>query len=551
MKTILIAKDTDSGILEATRQLAGSSEVTDLSWADVKADRTLRQLAGSFRSLRCDLLVMGVSDLALLRKPLFHKMLMLLSRSKTRCLVDANGTTEQVSWASLVLRDVPTLAIACLSALPLVVLTYAAVWVLKRAPRRCRPGRGVREPKTVAYLRIHFFNTCFGGTLAHTHGVLRGFKDNGCEVVLVSSDRMLARERYPNRYRLTPPSLYRDLPEIQELAYNLKLILAGWRILRRHGPDLVYQRHHGRTFAGLALARLLGVPLILEFNSSDYQRALLWSERTYRFTHLLGTIEKLSVSRADLVVVVSEPLKRLALSLDGTEASRVLIQPNGVNTSEFTPDVPGGEIRDRLGIPDDSVVVGFVGSIMPYMGIDVLIDAALEAAKRRTVGGDNSPRLHLLIVGDGGLRADLEKRATRGNHNACPVHFTGAVPFTEVTRYMAACDVLASPHNTELGEQDFYWSPIKVFEYMGMGKAIVASRIGQIAEVLTQDVDALLVPPGDAGALAEAIVQLADDPERRRRLGTNARKKAVGNHTWQRNVMNVLEAQEELVQEGA
>jgi glycosyltransferase involved in cell wall biosynthesis len=540
MKTILISKDNDGRILETARRQVGSSEITRVAWADIKAGRSLKQLAGYFRNIKCDGLVMGVSDLTLLRKPLFHKVLLMLSRSKGRCLVDADGKAERVSWISLVFKDVPVFAFACLSAVPLVALTYAAVWALGMLPRKCRRDNDTCRGKSVAYLRIHFFNTVFGGTLAHTHGVIQGFEENGYDVVLLCSDKMLARERYPKRYRLTPPSLYRDLPEIQELAYNFKLILAGRRILKRHRPGLIYQRHHGRTFAGLALARLLGVPLVLEFNSSDYQRARLWNERSYRLIHLLKAIETLAVSGADLVVVVSEPLKRLALSLDGTEPARVLVQPNGVNTSEFTPDVSGREIRARLGIPEGRVVVGFMGSIMPYMGIDVLIDAAIEIGRRRSSGGERQPGLHLLIVGDGGLRADLEDRAESKVPPACPVHFTGAVPFTEVKQYMAACDVLVSPHNSQLGDEDFYWSPIKLFEYMAMGKAIVASRVGQIAEVLTEHKDARLVPPGDVEALADALIELADDPQERQRLGANARLNAVNNHTWQRNVRNIL-----------
>ncbi|MFH1314603.1 MAG: glycosyltransferase family 4 protein [Candidatus Eisenbacteria bacterium] len=550
MKTILIMKDDDSRILGATRRRFAGSEVSRIAWKDIKADRSLKQLAAYFRTIGCEHLVMGVSDLAMLRKPLFHKVLLLLTRSKDRCIVDASGRTEQVSWISLFTRDLPVFAFALLSALPLVVSTYVAVWALRMLPRRKRWAHEIRESKTVAYLRIHFFNTIFGGTLAHTHGVIQGFEENGYEVVLLCSDELLAAERYPTRYRLAPPYLYRDLPEIQELAYNFKLVLSGWRILRRHRPGVLYQRHHGRTFAGLALARLLGVPLVLEFNSSDYQRARLWNERTYRFTHLLGTIENLSVSKAELVVVVSEPLKRLALSLDGTEPERVLVQPNGVNTSEFTPGMSGEPVRARLGIPGESVVVGFIGSIMPYMGIDVLIDAALEIGKRRRPAGKERPDLHILIVGDGGLRADLEHRAQSQGSPECRVHFTGAVPFTEVGHYMAACDVLASPHNTQLRDEDFYWSPIKLFEYMAMGKAIIASRIGQIAEVLADNEDALLVRPGDVKALADAITELANDPEKRRRLGANARQSAVSNHTWQKNVANVLKTQEAMVHAG-
>ena len=130
------------------------------------------------------------------------------------------------------------------------------------------------------------------------------------------------------------------------------------------------------------------------------------------------------------------------------------------------------------------------------------------------------------------------KRKDCGGHAL----FVGAVPFEKVETYLACCDILVSPHNPPPADLEFFGSPIKIFEYMAMGKAIVASRIGQIAEVLEDGVDALLVPPGDAEALAEAILRLAEDPDLRAELGRAARRKVVERYTWQKNVERVLKA---------
>jgi glycosyltransferase involved in cell wall biosynthesis len=105
-----------------------------------------------------------------------------------------------------------------------------------------------------------------------------------------------------------------------------------------------------------------------------------------------------------------------------------------------------------------------------------------------------------------------------------------------------ACDILVSPHVPLADGSDFFGSPTKLFEYMAMGKGIVASRLGQIGDVLVDNETALLVEPGDAADLSKAIIRLSADVELRARLGSAAREAAVGLHTWQRNAANIIDA---------
>jgi glycosyltransferase involved in cell wall biosynthesis len=124
------------------------------------------------------------------------------------------------------------------------------------------------------------------------------------------------------------------------------------------------------------------------------------------------------------------------------------------------------------------------------------------------------------------------------------VIFTGAVAHERVPSLLDACDILVAPHVPLVDGSDFFGSPTKIFEYMAMGKAIVASRLGQIGEVLSDGETALLVAPGNTDEIVDAIARLVDSSELRARIGSRAREVAVKNHTWAQNAQRVLDAYE-------
>jgi len=123
------------------------------------------------------------------------------------------------------------------------------------------------------------------------------------------------------------------------------------------------------------------------------------------------------------------------------------------------------------------------------------------------------------------------------------------VPHDRVPLLLDACDILVSPHVPLADGSDFFGSPTKIFEYMAVGKGIIASRLGQIGEVLADDETALLVEPGNVEQLATAIVKMVQSPELRTRLGVTAREVAMQKHTWTRNAERVLKAYDELKDE--
>jgi glycosyltransferase involved in cell wall biosynthesis len=152
--------------------------------------------------------------------------------------------------------------------------------------------------------------------------------------------------------------------------------------------------------------------------------------------------------------------------------------------------------------------------------------------------------LKFLLVGAGKLKGEMEQ-TIRDAGLIDKVIFTGAVAHERVPSLLDACDILVSPHVPLADGSDFFGSPTKLFEYMAMGKGIVASRLGQIGDVLSHEESALLVPPGDSNELAASIMRLAKSKDLRERLGENARRVAVEKFTWRHNARRVLNAYDE------
>src|SRR5262249_3886498 len=173
------------------------------------------------------------------------------------------------------------------------------------------------------------------------------------------------------------------------------------------------------------------------------------------------------------------------------------------------PADPGVRARWRLG---DGPLLGFVGGLRPWHGVEALPEVLGRLARRH-------PGLRLVVVGDGPLRADLE-RDLRGRDLGRAVVFTGSVPHEEVPALVRHFDVALAPYARP--GHPFYFSPLKLFEYMACAAPVVAAALGQIAEVVRDGETGLLVPPGDAAALAAACDRLLADAALGRRPGRAA-----------------------------
>ncbi|HKG77538.1 MAG TPA: glycosyltransferase, partial [Beijerinckiaceae bacterium] len=188
------------------------------------------------------------------------------------------------------------------------------------------------------------------------------------------------------------------------------------------------------------------------------------------------------------------------------------------------------------------LVIGFIGTFGPWHGVEVLAEAFATLLERRA---DLRERVRLLLIGDGerlsAVRDILGRRQCLGE-----TVMTGLVPQADGPEHLAACDILVVPTVPNADGTPFFGSPTKLFECMAVGRAIAATPVGQVADILDDGRTALLTPPSDADALARALERLVDDPALRASLGQAARAEVMQKHTWRQHVARVLERFEAL-----
>lgn len=280
--------------------------------------------------------------------------------------------------------------------------------------------------------------------------------------------------------------------------------------------DAVYERYSLWSWAGLHFARERGVPYVLEVNAPLVEEQRTW--RTLGLQPVAAAIEQLLLKEADIITVPAHSLRQHVRAVAG-ERRRVYVLPNGVDLDLFSePAAPPDGVLARL---EGRFVVAFLGSLKPWHGIEALWRGFL--ALRRRV-----PAAHLLVIGDGPMRAYLEKAAAAYDPGA--VTLTGAVEHRQVPGLLAAADVGVAPYPRL---KDFYFCPLKIVEYLAAGLPVVASRVGDVERLVQEGRTGLLVPPGDHRALAAALVDLHGHPRRRRALGARARVRAQARHGWQ------------------
>jgi glycosyltransferase involved in cell wall biosynthesis len=294
-------------------------------------------------------------------------------------------------------------------------------------------------------------------------------------------------------------------------------------LLDRTGPyDLVYERYSLWSLAAMEHAATAGIPGLLEANAPLIEEQAAY--RGLRDAEGADRVAARTFRAASVLLAVSAEVAAW-LERRGVARGRVHVIPNAVDPERFRPDVPAAAPG-----PPGSFTVGFVGSMKPWHGLDVLVEAFARLHER-------APDARLLLVGDGPARAavcaDLSTRGLAG-----VVHCTEAVASHEVPGLLTSVDAAVAPYPQATG---FYFSPLKVYEYMAAGRAVVASRVGQLESVIQHDVNGLLCPPGDAAALSAALERLRCEPGLRARLGRAARATVFDNHTWDAVAARVLE----------
>lgn len=360
------------------------------------------------------------------------------------------------------------------------------------------------------------------GCSIHVQEVIRAWQRQGIQVELFAT--RLGGNPPPEletvRIHALPkiPKGDRAEREQQALSSNLELRQA----LEQSGTfDLVYERYSLWSFTAMEYAQAAGIPGLLEVNAP-----LIEEQASHR-----GLVDRASAERvakrvfgaATAIAAVSAEMKAYLTRYPGV-AERVHVIPNGVNPERF----PLG-LSPALPAPPGTLTVGFVGTLKPWHGLPILVEAFAQLHQQAS-------NTRLLLVGDGPERQRLAgDLAARGLQAAAVL--TGAVAPESIPALLASMDVAVAPYPAQ---SQFYFSPLKVYEYMAAGLPVVASRIGQLVQLIENGENGWLCPPGDPTALAAALERLRQDPGLRAHLGQQGRRTVLQHHTWEKVAQQLL-----------
>jgi glycosyltransferase involved in cell wall biosynthesis len=371
----------------------------------------------------------------------------------------------------------------------------------------------------------HYRTSASDGSAVHIQGLVSALRELGAEVMLVGPGEGEGSKGAPAGHgslshlrRLLPRAAH----ELLELGYNLPEEARLARALRDFSPHVIYQRSNLYLLSGARVARRFKLPLIEEVNAPYFAErsrhgGIAWSG-------LAAWAEQTAWQSADAVIAVTGVLADM-IAEKGVARDRLHVMPNGIGEDLLDAQAIDPAAKERLGLTHFTVL-GFTGFIRDWNGLD----AVLELLTR-----EEARDWYLLVVGDGPARAGLEQRA-RSLGVAERFRVTGLVDRKEIPRYVSAFDVALQPAANP------YASPLKLFEYMALGRAIVAPDQPNIREILSAGRDACLFEPASSTQMAREVQRLAADPSLRCQLAREARKTVLQRQfTWKRNASRVLD----------
>jgi glycosyltransferase involved in cell wall biosynthesis len=363
----------------------------------------------------------------------------------------------------------------------------------------------------------------------HIQEIVKAFEALGHQVEIVSLVPTEAGQ--DNAQRDAGDALWKKLVrhipfayEVVQLGYNLVGVPMLLRKVLGGRVDFFYERYSLFNFTGVLVARLCGVPLILEVNSPF---ALEQSrDKDIRLVRLAAWTERWICNAATRVIVVSTPLRRMMIEA-GVAAQRIEVMSNGVALERFQPRAASSELRRSLGL-EGATVIGFVGWFRKWHGLELLLEAF-------HLSGMASQGAKVMLIGDGQSMADLKAYVAAHNLEQHVV-FTGPLPHAQVPPYLDLIDIAVQPAANE------YCCPMKILEYMALEKPIVAPRQENIQELLREGEEAQFFTPGDARSMADALAALVHDPEKTARMGRQGREAIHRRgYLWTANAQRVVD----------
>lgn len=378
----------------------------------------------------------------------------------------------------------------------------------------------------------HLLSTVTSGHAIRASALLNALTTLGVDVVIdqaasdgsqvaVGTYRQLIKKVVPR-----PLALHlRDQARVQfSKAYGERLI----DIVRQEQPDVILQTYMALNLSGKIVTEATGVPLVLDDTaplSRNRQSYKVSDETRAREIHTALT------HAATLCVAVNEPIRR-SLAEEGIPPEKLIKIPNGIRGELFNPRVDGSIVRAKCGFAINTIVIIFVGFFQVYHRLDML----LHAFQQLEVSQD----VRLLLVGEGkAYDATVDLAHKIGIHDR--IIFTGQIAHEDVPHYIAAADIAVLPAHKPYG------NPVKLYEYMALGKAVIAPNDETVTEIGTHGRNLMTFEAGNILALEQALTTLIEDASVRQHLGIVAAHTIAEEHTWLQRATTLIHAFETML----
>lgn len=365
------------------------------------------------------------------------------------------------------------------------------------------------------------------GASSHIRGFVNALKQQGCELFIVTPCPVKEGTIDVPIIVIPKPQFIEGLANaadnrtfraLRHIFYNSAIESQLKEIIPKEKPDFIYERYSPFSAAEGIFARQNNIPHILEVNAPLAEQGKRYRKQALQQASEL--LEQEAFKQTNLLITLTRELKTWLIE-NGAPPEKVKVRPSGVDEKMFA--IEGASYKERFA---NKIVLGFVGSLKQWHDIELL------ATIFRRLASD--PKYHLLVVGDGPMLNTIQNLSKELPGR---VTITGAIEQEEVPKYIRSMDIALAPYP----DMDvFYFSPLKVYEYMAMGKAVIATSIGQLNTLIQHNVNGCLVPVQDVNAWIHEIQTLAACDPLRKRLGETAAKNIHENHTWTKRAQQFI-----------
>jgi len=321
--------------------------------------------------------------------------------------------------------------------------------------------------------------------------------------------------------------LARHLHGPKSLALNLKHLVEEQKIIETEKPDILFSRLELFSFSAALVARRNQIPFVLEVDCPTVWEYKSFAGKDHFHVPLLPEwIEKFNIQEANAIIVISRILHNYLVDMGGNPQKMHII-PNGADPDKFVPMPPAPWLQARFHT-NGNIVIGWIGALCGWSGLEDLIAVAKEVLLRR-------PEIYFMFVGGGQNLVMIEQEFA--NH-PCRDHvlLPGRIPHDQIPYFLSMMDIVFAPYP----KRDFWYpSSMKIFEYLSSGKTVIATRVGQVEEIIRHGENGFLYDSLQSEQLIRDLINLIDQPKLREHLGQAARDTVIKEYSWKQHALRL------------